>query len=168
MSTGTTTYPHTVARGTFNLDGTRKTAWQYNDGGRRDAGYRGDARDCTTRAIAIATGTSYEEVYVALNGAAQQERITKRHRKRSSARNGVRKTTTRKYMQGLGWTWHPTMHIGSGCRVHLRADELPGGTIVCKLSRHVCTMIDGVVHDTYDPSRDGTRCVYGYWTKEAA
>ena len=22
---------------------------------------------------------------------------------------------------------------------------------------------DGVVHDTYDPSRDGTRCVYGYW-----
>lgn len=21
------------------------------------------------------------------------------------------------------------------------------------------------VHDTYDPSRDGTRCVYGYWRR---
>lgn len=21
----------------------------------------------------------------------------------------------------------------------------------------------GMVHDTFDPSRDGTRCVYGYW-----
>ncbi len=25
-------------------------------------------------------------------------------------------------------------------------------------------MIDGVVHDTYDCTRNGTRCVYGYWT----
>ena len=24
----------------------------------------------------------------------------------------------------------------------------------------------GAVRDTYDPSRDGTRCVYGYWSKE--
>jgi hypothetical protein len=27
-------------------------------------------------------------------------------------------------------------------------------------------VIDGVIHDTYDPSRDGKRCVYGYFTKE--
>jgi len=24
-------------------------------------------------------------------------------------------------------------------------------------------VIDGVLHDTHDCSRDGTRCVYGYW-----
>jgi hypothetical protein len=23
--------------------------------------------------------------------------------------------------------------------------------------------IDGVIHDTHDPSLRGTRCVYGYW-----
>ena len=27
-------------------------------------------------------------------------------------------------------------------------------------------MIDGVIHDTYDPTRGGTRCVYGYWKNE--
>jgi hypothetical protein len=59
----------------------------------------------------------------------------------------------------------PTMQIGSGCRVHLRADELPAGRIICQVSRHLCAVIDGVVYDTHDPTRDGTRCVYGYWHK---
>lgn len=59
----------------------------------------------------------------------------------------------------------PRMKIGSGCTMHLRKDELPSGTIICKTSRHVVTAIDGVVQDTYDCTRDGTRCVYGYWKK---
>ena len=25
----------------------------------------------------------------------------------------------------IGWVWTPTMQIGSGCTVHLHADELP-------------------------------------------
>lgn len=29
-----------------------------------------------------------------------------------------------------------------------------------------CVTRDGVIRDTHDPSRDGTRCVYGYWTAE--
>lgn len=29
-------------------------------------------------------------------------------------------------------------------------------------------VVDGVVRDTHDPSRDGTRCVYGYWREPAA
>jgi hypothetical protein len=36
------------------------------------------------------------------------------------------------------------------------------------VSKHYCAVIDGVIHDTSDPSRDGTRCVYGYWIKETA
>jgi hypothetical protein len=35
---------------------------------------------------------------------------------------------------------------------------------VVALSKHYAAVVDGVVHDLYDPSRDGTRCVYGYWT----
>ncbi|MGH2478016.1 MAG: hypothetical protein ACRDIL_22445 [Candidatus Limnocylindrales bacterium] len=57
------------------------------------------------------------------------------------------------------------MAIGSGWRVHLRADELPAGWLIVQLSGHVTAVIDGVVHDTHDPSRHGTRCVYGYWTR---
>jgi hypothetical protein len=55
------------------------------------------------------------------------------------------------------------MQIGSGCKVHLRADELPNGRLVVHTSRHSTAVIDGVIHDTYDPSRGGNRCVYGYW-----
>lgn len=66
-------------------------------------------------------------------------------------------------MAELGFDWTPTMTIGSGCKVHLKADELPKGRLICMLSRHAVAVIDGVINDTYDPSRDGTRCVYGYW-----
>jgi hypothetical protein len=55
------------------------------------------------------------------------------------------------------------MQIGSGCTVHLSADELPSGRLVVSVSKHLTAVIDGVIHDTHDPSRRGTRCVYGYW-----
>lgn len=63
----------------------------------------------------------------------------------------------------FGGKWHPTMTIGSGCKVHLRADELPSGRIVCSCSGHLVAVIDGVLNDTFDSSRGGKRCVYGYW-----
>lgn len=140
--------------------------WTYNDGGRVTAGFRGEAGDCVCRAVAIAAELPYREVYDTLNKLSQGERSTKRRRgKKSSAREGVFKPTTRRYLESLGWKWTPTMHIGSGCTVHLRADELPPGRLIVSVSRHLCAVIDGVIHDTHDPSRAGTRCVYGYWQK---
>lgn len=136
-----------------------------NDGGRAAAGFKGNAGDCVTRAIAIATGSPYTLVYDLINVRAEGERKSKRRRGRSSARTGVHKPLYKKLLAELGWKWTPTMHIGSGCKVHLRADELPGGTIIVAVSRHLCTVIDGVLHDTHDCSRGGTRCVYGYWSK---
>ncbi|MCK5711894.1 MAG: hypothetical protein KAI25_04180, partial [Hyphomicrobiaceae bacterium] len=85
---------------------------------------------------------------------------------RSSARNGISKRTMRRYLDSIGWVWTPTMFIGSGCKVHLREDELPTGRLIVSLSRHLAAVIEGVVHDTHDPTRDGTRCVYGYWQEE--
>ncbi len=32
--------------------------------------------------------------------------------------------------------------------------------------RHYTAVIDGVINDTHDPSREGTRCVYGYWVAQ--
>lgn len=55
------------------------------------------------------------------------------------------------------------MAIGQGTTVHLRADELPSGRLVARVSRHVVAVIDGVAYDSHDPTRDGTRCVYGVW-----
>lgn len=149
------------------------TAWTYDDGGRTDAGFRGHAGDCVTRAIAIAAELPYREVYDDLFALIRVRNDIRRSkgravRRRSSPREGVSTRIEKLYLETqLGWTWTPTMFIGSGCRVHLRAEELPAGRIVVKLSRHSAAVVDGVVHDTYDPSRDGTRCVYGYWTAPA-
>ena len=137
---------------------------EYNDGGRKAAGFKGDAGDCVTRSIAIAVGKPYQEVYDALNGQRDSMRQTKRVRG-SNARTGVGRAVYDKYLTALGWKFVPCMTIGSGCKVHLRSDELPSGRIICRLSRHLCAVIDGVIQDTFDPSRDGTRCVYGYYTK---
>ena len=49
--------------------------FQFNDGGRAAAGFRGEAGDCVTRAIAIATEQPYQDVYAALNGLAHTERV---------------------------------------------------------------------------------------------
>jgi hypothetical protein len=138
-------------------------AFHYNDGGRAVAGFKGSTSDCVTRAIAIATGTPYREVYDELSALGKQERVGKRKSGRSHARTGVYRETIKKYLLSHGWQWTPTMQIGQGCRVHLRADELPTGRLIVSVSRHLTAVIDGVIHDTFDPSRNGTRCVYGYY-----
>jgi hypothetical protein len=138
-----------------------------NDGGRKEAGYKGNAGDCVTRSIAIVTGKPYKEVYDALNELAKIERkSTKRTPKKSSARNGVFRKTYDKYLKSLGYTWTPTMHIGSGCKIHLRKKELPKGRLIVSVSKHLTAVIDGILHDTWDCSREGNRCVYGYYKKE--
>ena len=135
--------------------------WVHDDGGRLEAGFRGETRDCVCRAVAIAVERPYKEVYDLINELAKSER----REKKSSARTGVYKKTIRKLMKHYGWTWTPTMFVGQGCKMHMREDELPKGRIVVDLSRHSAAVIDGVLHDTYDCSRDGTRCVYGYYSK---
>lgn len=137
----------------------------YNDGGRAAAGYKGSTGDCVCRAIAIVADKPYQEVYDALNKIASGERVGKRKRGKSSARIGVYKGTIHKYLESLGFKWTPTMHIGSGCTVHLADGELPMGRLVVSVSRHLTAVIDGVVHDTYNPERETGRCVYGYWSK---
>lgn len=167
-----------------------KLTFLQDDGGRAAAGFKGETGDCVTRSIAIATGQSYADVYALVNQFSAKERSGSRKRGKSSARTGVHKPTTRKIMDALGWKWTPTMQIGSGCKVHLHDGEVPMGRLVVSVSRHLTAMIDGVIHDTFDPRRDvhacrpddggplksgewrnpngiwsiQRRCVYGYWS----
>jgi hypothetical protein len=140
--------------------------FQHNDGGRAAAGYKGQCDDCVVRAIAIAAEIPYQTAYDAINQHAKGERIGKRKRSKSSARGGVYSQTAKKYLESLGWKWTPTMHIGQGCKTHLRADELPPGRVIVRVSKHYVAVIDGVLHDLNDCSRDGLRCVYGYFTRD--
>lgn len=144
--------------------------WEHDDGGRSDANFKGEAGDCVARAIAIAAELPYADVYAAMAEVNYNARSRSRTAGKRSARNGVLTKTRgfKRYMAALGFEWTPTMQIGSGCKVHLRADELPPGRLVVAVSKHLCAVIDGVLHDTHDCSRDGTRCVYGYWKREEA
>jgi len=137
----------------------------FHDGGRAAAGYKGLTGDCVTRSIAIATGKTYQEVYDAINQLARAERIGKRKRRRSSSRTGVFRRTYQHYLESLGWRWTSTMSIGSGCRVHFCASELPQGPLIVKVSRHLTAVIDGVLYDTHNCARGGARCVYGYFSQ---
>jgi len=142
------------------------------DGGRRAAGFVNEktAGDCVARAVAIASGRPYVKVYAELAEMNARMKLTK-HRLRSgkagkaTASHGIwtKSKLFKDYMKLNGFEWTPTMQIGSGCKVHVKADELPKGRIILALSRHYAAVIDGVLHDAYDCSRDGTRAVYGYW-----
>ena len=126
-----------------------------NDGGRSRYFKAESVGDCVTRAIAIASQKDYKEVYDALKALMG---------KGNSPRNGVDKKTITKYMNGQGFTWVSKMKVGQGVICHLAKNEVPmKGRIICSCSHHLVAVVDGVVNDTYDSRREGTRAVYGYW-----
>jgi hypothetical protein len=140
--------------------------YKYSDGGRYKSGFRGQTGDCSCCAVANAMGRDYAEVYrdLAEFAKATETRARKRSGK-SHPRTGYHHTTMRKYMAAKGWSWVSTMGIGTGCRVHLNADDLPTeGPLLVTVSKHFTAVVDGVVLDSHDPRRNGTRCVYGYFT----
>lgn len=143
------------------VDARVNPSWVYDDGGRSEC-YKGVTGDCVVRAISIVTGRPYQEIYDAVW---EEAKLSRLKRDRSSPRNGVATKVTRRYMESIGWEWLPTMGIGSGCTTHLKSSELPAGRIMARCSKHIVAVVDGVVHDIYDSTREGTRCVYGYWRK---
>jgi hypothetical protein len=145
--------------------------WVFNDGGRAAAGFKGTAGDCVCRALAIATQRPYGEVHEELFteiGWSPGSRGRRDEDGLICPRADNERELLRQYLTNRGWLWTPTMRIGSGCKVHLRAGELPSGRLIVSVSRHLTAVIDGVIHDTYDCSRGGARCVYGYWTSRSA
>lgn len=127
--------------------------YKYNDGGRGQY-FKGTANDCVTRALAIATKGDYKAVYDKIKAVVGY-----------TPRNGIRHDDTKKVLSAFGGVWHPLMGIGTGCKHHLKGGEIPmNGAVVCSLSGHLTAVVNGVNYDTFDPSRGGRRCVYGYWT----
>ncbi len=138
--------------------------FQYNDGGREEAGYKGSVGDCTVRAIAIATGLPYRKVYDDLFKLNKKNNA--RGERTSPRDGGTAMKTIKEYMAYNAFDWTPTMGIGTGTTVHLKEGELPDGKLVVRCSKHMVAVIDGVIHDIYNPSRGGTRAVYGYFRIE--
>jgi hypothetical protein len=144
--------------------------YKFNDGGRAATGRKGFTGDCVCRSIVIASGLPYDLVYETLaegNATQRRSKRSKKPRGRTASQGiNVNRKWFKDYMKSLGFGWVSTMGIGTGCKVHLRDGELPMGRLVVSVSKHYTSVIDGVINDIYDPSRQGTRCVYGYYIKE--
>ena len=122
--------------------------FNYNNGGSKFK----PRKDCVVRAISIATKQDYMEVLKHFTILMDKP-----------AYRGVPRKIYDLYLKNLGWVWTPTMFIGSGCKFHIKKKELPKGSLIVMTSKHLTCVINHVINDTFDPSRDGNRCVYGYW-----
>lgn len=130
--------------------------WVCDDGGRAAAGFKGTTGDCVTRAIAIATGRPYREVYEMVDA------IGWEYGKPSSARRGPPPHASMDLMDELGWRWESLR----GKQAHLSHGELPDAPrMIADMQRHWCAVIDGVVHDTTDCTRRAASraVVYGVY-----
>ena len=124
---------------------------EVDDGGRAAAGYKGQAGDCVVRSIAIVTGMPYQKVYDDLYDANEVFRTTSKTKlarslkqKNDSPRSGTHRVVLKKYLAQLGFQWTPTMFVGKGCKVHLKKEELPSGTLLVSCSKHITVVKDGI------------------------
>jgi hypothetical protein len=132
-----------------------------DDGGRAAAGFTGHADDCVTRAIAIATGKSYAEVYDDLcdklrsfkpRSRTRYAKAVARKIARGSGHNGttprrsVNKLIYRPYLEALGWRY-----VTALCNTTWL--ELPHDRpliVITNPSRHLVAVVHGRIFDTWD------------------
>jgi hypothetical protein len=131
------------------------TTWVYNDGGRAEAGYKGTARDCSVRAIAIVLDIAYKVIYEDL-----REFLSSRGE--PSPRNGIDDEYLNRYLKNLGF--HYTK---AAANVSLHRDELPLGRVIATTRNHVVAVIDGIFHDNWNPNAKTTQTLEGYWVKSS-
>ncbi|MGN1268824.1 MAG: hypothetical protein ACI4U0_04935 [Candidatus Aphodocola sp.] len=136
--------------------------WVYDDAGRPET-LKDNINDSVCRSIAIATGMTYEETTNLLNKYIKDSGYDEAYIKNDYPR--VAKEVAHKLLLDLGFTWKPTMLFGKGCKVHLRKSELPNGTLIVSISKHLTCIVDGIIHDMQDESRHGSRCIYGFYYK---
>ena len=135
--------------------------WVYDDAGRPS--YMNNVNDSVCRSIAIATGMTYEETTNLLNRYIKDSGYDEAYIKNDYPR--VAKEVAHKLLLDLGFHEKATMIFGKGCKVHLRKSELPNGTLIVSISKHLTCIVDGIIHDVYDPSRLGNRCIYKIYYK---
>jgi len=136
--------------------------YKYNDGGRADAGYKGDAGDCVPRAIIIANNLPYRKVRADLDALVK---VMTGGLCRST-QNGTHAPVAHAYLTDLGWETVPM--VGSSIA------EVPSrGTyiVAVKTKSHWTCIIDGVVHDTWKchvtrRTKDKLSRIYGYYKRK--
>ncbi len=129
--------------------------WIWHDGGRAGAGFVGSTGDRVVRAITIATGKDYREVYDAIYSASGE-----------SPRQGASTLHCEKFLVDLGFE---CVKCASPTKLRFMED-LPGDVVLLFLpdgnSRkrgHLSTMVDGTIYDTWDAQFENDIAIDRYW-----
>ena len=119
--------------------------YEYDDGGREAAGYKGRAGDCVCRAFTILAGKDYRECYRLLGVA------NATHGYARSARGGLLlKVYEGIYFEnGLARVDHLKRRHGGRFPTFTEAYETYGNCIV-RIAKHVAAIVDGALRDTDD------------------
>ena len=106
----------------------------------------------------------YKKIYNHINHLEKTIKVCK-NEIGGSAREGVRPRVYKHYLEKeLNFKWVSLCRIGQKEKTHLKTSELPKNkTLILRLSNHLTCVKNGILYDTYDCSREGTRIVYGYW-----
>ncbi len=128
----------------------------WHDGGRAACGFVGVTGDCVVRALAIATGDVYRDVYDSIG-----------HLAHASARHGVADAVIHQFLHSHGWQ-------KTTCQASVPPSELPAGVVLVhfrstgrKRNGHLSCLIDHTVYDTWNPWEDSSFEVASYWTLAA-
>ncbi len=126
----------------------------YDDGGRRDAGYKGKSGDCGVRAMAIACSIPYKEAMTKCKEASAVGKMGSK-----AIARGIYKEDLTAALALLGWKWYSAPKFeGRKARCH----DMPRGHVIARMSKHYTAVIDGVAQDTFDCTH---KMIYGYWAK---
>ena len=111
--------------------------------------------DCATRAIAIATGEMYWKIWQDLTF--EKAKIGKRN-----ADYSVPTAICYNYLKEIGWTAHiPEKNEP----IYFTTSAFPSGTVIVEIKKHMTTIIDGVLNDTFYCVGKGRKKILRYWTK---
>lgn len=127
----------------------------YNDGGRSN--YFNDspkdsAKDCAVRAISIATEKNYLEVHKELSSLNSKYIDIDKF--------GTLRKSYHEYLINNGWKWH---ELKKEYKLQKNNHIIPiKGKVICQMSNHITTIINGVIQDTFQPHG----YIYGYYYKK--
>lgn len=108
--------------------------------------------DCVKRALTLATNKDYKTVSLELN----------RLKKVTGAKKFNDNNNWKEYVKLQGWEKLSFPAIAGQPRMngHRFVENYPKGTYLLRMSKHLVTVKDGIIYDTWD-CRD--KCVYNAW-----
>ena len=113
-------------------------------------------KDCAVRALTLATGIPYEQVFKEL----QEDNNKYAGRKALIERGGTYNRVTANFLARNGWK--KLKNIG---KVLLKKDQLPDCPCVVRVAGHILYVEKGRVWDTWDSRGDRSRRVQDIWVE---